>query len=129
MEQKVINLLPYLLWAGYILHMINNYFTESIPFTWKTAEGKKNIKSTIFGGLLVAVIFPFALIIEMDNKINTSTYQGVVTLILWVIGYLSIGWAMVSLFMASMKKGEDTILDRIHNHTGDNQKEGDKTIT
>jgi hypothetical protein len=105
MEAIILKFLPIAIWIGFGLRLFKHNIDKDFPYD-KTEQGWKNIKSSIFSGLIVLVIFVLVWVIKADDNINTSDIPGVLSLFGWFGVYIAIGWTPDSILMWIITKGQ-----------------------
>ena len=90
--------------VGFILRVAYQFLNLEYKFSSKTPEGKKNIKQTIFSGLLVILFTFLASFLSFESKIVTD-WQWIG---LWFT-YMAVGWAITSIFLSVIKLYEQRI--------------------
>lgn len=96
-----------LLLAGFILRIVWALADEQTPFNF-TPEGKRNIYKKVFSSLVIMLVWYISYFYHADDK-YTDGYQ----LILVWGAYITIGWAIDSIFLAFVAFIEQKILGRL----------------
>lgn len=96
-----------LILAGFGLRVLFHITNEAYPFSFKTPEGKSNIKKAVFSFAISCLVTYLAYFIHSDDVISSDK----MLIGLWGI-YIAIGWAADSIFLAAMKFYEQKILKR-----------------
>lgn len=101
----------WLLIAGFLLRAADKYLNKDIAFDWYSAEGlpaqagRKNIKVTIFNGLLTALAYYLSFFVYTAKEFESWQYMLV---------YFMAGWFIDSFFSKLLdwaSKGYDKILN------------------
>lgn len=79
----------WLLLAGYIYRTADKYFNKDFPFAWNNPEGRKNLKTSIFNGLIIGLVFYLSYYVYLTNEYPVWKYM---------IAYFVIGWFIDSFF-------------------------------
>lgn len=109
MEQIIIKALPFFIFVGLGARFLMHWRDKDYPYDRTTEQGKQNIRNSVFSLVITIIVFIPTLIIKADDSFDTSTLTGVLAMAGWFFTYLIIGWAIDSIFLAIMKKGEANI--------------------
>lgn len=102
----------FLIWAGFILRILKYILDDSYPYNWKIPEGKANIKKSIWSFFVVGLIYFLAFYYHADDK-----YQdGWQLVMVWGL-YITLGWAIDSIFLAFVNFMQQKILARFSKNT------------
>lgn len=99
-----------LIFVGYLLRVAYHYLNENYSFSWKTDEGKKNIKRSIFSGLISGLVtFLFFWVHSDDHPANELVFARI------CVTYLGLGWSISSIWNAAMNLIEQKFLNKLNN--------------
>lgn len=95
----------WLLIAGFLFRAADKYLNKDIAFDWYSSEGRKNIKVTIFNGLLTTLAYYLSFFIYPSTEFNVWQY---------ILAYFMAGWFIDSFFSKLLdwaSKGYDKVLN------------------
>ena len=97
----------FLILAGFALRIIYHITNEGYPYTFSTPEGKANIFKTVFSCIVTLLVYYLSFYYHTDDK-----YQDGWQLVLVWGTYLTMGWAVDSIFLAFINFFQQKILSR-----------------
>ena len=93
--------------GGFLLRVIYHLTNERYPFWFNTPEGIANLKKAFFSFIVICLVTYLSYYYHADDKYQDG-YQ---LLVVWGI-YVTVGWAIDSIFLAIVSFIEQKILSK-----------------